>query len=207
MISQEWHASGRPGDPVAAPVNIESEVWSYFDLGAVHENCVIFPKYFRRSETRKFIYAVVVRVGSAVAEDAAPHPSALKALVLAIEKQLLPERMVFDQQADFIREINHHLPLSLENSAKHLKLPADLKSLSDDRRLAVLQHFLKIMLPELGSDLLGKFALEILEKKLLRDELDGFAPETLSNRDRASLSDVNASPCAPLRAIWLQWQY
>src|SRR6185295_19241902 len=33
MISQEWQASGRPGDPVAAPVNIEPEVWSYFDLG------------------------------------------------------------------------------------------------------------------------------------------------------------------------------
>ena len=78
------------------------------------------------------------------------------------------------------RALIEHLALSLEKSAKHLKLPADLKSLSDDRRLAVLQHFLKIMLPELGSDLLGKFALEILEKKLLRDELDGFAPETLN---------------------------
>lgn len=186
MTSRQWQATGRPDDPIAAPVDIDPEAWRYFDLGAVREDCVIFPRYFRRNETRKFIYQVTVTLSPA-AEDSY-YTSPVRRLVLAIEKQMIPETRVFNQHTDLIREINHHLALSLQASAKQLNFPGDLKSLSDDKRLTLLRHFLQTILPELGPELLNKMALEILEKKVLSDGLDRFSPKTLQDVAREALA-------------------
>jgi hypothetical protein len=105
----------------------------------------------------------------------------VKRLVLAIEKRLISETRVFNQHADLIREINQHLAECLQASAQHLNLASDLKSLSDDKRFRVLRHFLQTMLPELGSELLDKLALEFLEKKVLGESLDRFNPKALDD--------------------------
>lgn len=178
MTSGQWRAAGRPHDPLSVPIDIEPHTWGHFDLGAVGENCVIFPRFFRRNETRKFIYRVVVTLSPAGAlndEDNSP----IRRLVLAIDKQMIPEARVFNQQADLIREINLHLALSLQASAKQLNLTGDMKLLSEDTRFALLRDFLNTVLPELGGELLNKMAVEILEKKMLSDSLDRFNARTL----------------------------
>jgi hypothetical protein len=191
MTSRKWQATGRPDDPIAIPVDIDPEAWRYFDLGAVRENCVIFPRYFRRNETRKFIYQVTVTPSPAAGD--AYDSSPVRRLVLAIEKQMIPQTRVFNQHADLIREINRHLALSLQASAKQLNFPGDLKSLSDDKRLSLLRHFLHTVLPELGTEFLNKMALEILEKKVLSDSLDRFSQKTLQDVAREALAHRIAS--------------
>jgi hypothetical protein len=181
MISLRWRATGRPDDPVSDAFEIDAESWRYFDLGAVRENCVIYPRFFRRNETRKFIYQVTVTLALEVDRPGAEtgDQSSIRRLVLAIEQQLIPQAQVFNRQADLIREINRHLALSLQLSAKQLNLTGELKSLSEDNRLQLLRHFLRTVLPELGPELLDKMAMEILEKKLLGDSLDRFSTKTL----------------------------
>ncbi|HEY7749577.1 MAG TPA: hypothetical protein VH933_12975 [Aestuariivirgaceae bacterium] len=194
MTSGHWRAVGCPDDPIAETIDIEPEAWGYFDLGAIGENCVIFPRYFRRNETRKFIYRVIVTLAPASNSEGDPTSSPIRQLVLAIEKQMIPQTRIFNRQADLIREINRHLALSLETSAKHLNLAGDMKLLSADKRLALLRDFLRTLLPELGADLLNKMAVELLERKMLSDSLDRFNTRTLEEIAREALGHRVASP-------------
>jgi hypothetical protein len=187
-------ATGRPDDPVASEAEIDAESWNYFDLGAVIENCLIYPRYFRRKEVRRFIYHVKVTTSlPASDQEQTSQLASLRKLVLAIDKQMIPETAVFSRLADLIREINHHLAISLQASARELKLTEELRSLSHDNRIALLQHFLRMVMPELGSDLLAKMANDIVERKLLSESMDrlsaksleDIAPQTLLRRIRA----------------------
>jgi hypothetical protein len=177
MLNQSWCAVGRPDDPLARAVDIEADAWHHFDLGAAREDCLIYPRYFRRKQTRRFLYNVMVLLSASGSPDVGT--SHFKRLVLAIDKRMIPQTAVFGRQAELFHAINHHLALSLQASARQLNLPGELKSLSDDNRLAVLRHFLCMVLPELGHDVLEKMARELLERKLLAENLDQFSTNTL----------------------------
>jgi hypothetical protein len=179
MLNQHWEAAGRPDDPLAQPVHIEADDWHHFDLGAAREDCLIYPRYFRRKQTRRFLYNVTVLLSRSDSPDV--ETSHLKRLVLAIDKRMIPQTAVFGRQAELFHAINHHLALSLQASARQLNLPGELKSLSEDNRLAVLRHFLCMVLPELGHDVLEKMARDLLERKLLAENLDQFSTNTLQS--------------------------